>query len=424
MSLYPFSDSKKKRLIIHCCHHKTGTIVMHKIFKDVCNELGLKYQYCAQKKLKDDTDLWFENHSKIDFSRINRPIIGSHMIRNPCAIILSAYEYHKKTVEPWAQKKLQSLGGYSYKEVLNRISLEEGLKFEIRNKLFMESSRNTINDIYEWDYNKENFIELKYENLITDFNTTIRNIFKHYGFSGAKLKKIITIANKHNLRNISEKELKKNNHVTNKNLDIYKWTKYFNNEDVINSFYKCYPNDIFDVLGYMERPSTDYAIDKDLIINDLNKEILRLKEKVQNSDNDVKDEDYLPLNEDLNKQINNNEQLPKKSVVNDWIENQLEKNNISDYEKTDIEKNEIEDMIQNIKSNENQQKKNKKNKKGKNKNEKELAKNKESNESINNEGKKVKEDTSIGFKNEINLMPNKQTIFKRRSREIYIEKQK
>ena len=53
----------------------------------------------------------------------------------------------------------------------------------------MESSRNTINDIYEWDYNKENFIELKYENLITDFNTTIRNIFKHYKliFPGKRL---------------------------------------------------------------------------------------------------------------------------------------------------------------------------------------------------------------------------------------------
>jgi len=40
-----------------------------------------------------------ENHSHIDFSKIHRPIIGSHMIRNPCGIINSAYEYHKITDE-------------------------------------------------------------------------------------------------------------------------------------------------------------------------------------------------------------------------------------------------------------------------------------------------------------------------------------
>lgn len=92
-------NSKNKKLIIHCCHHKTGTVVIEKILRNVCNHFGLKYQYCPQSKLEDDTDVWIEHHSHIDFSTINRPIVGTHMIRNPCAIIISAYEYHKITDE-------------------------------------------------------------------------------------------------------------------------------------------------------------------------------------------------------------------------------------------------------------------------------------------------------------------------------------
>ena len=87
------------KLFIHCCHHKTGTHVMMNILRDVCHHFKLKFQYCPQNKLKFDTDIWMENHSHIDFSAIHRPIIGTHMIRNPCAIIISAYEYHKITDE-------------------------------------------------------------------------------------------------------------------------------------------------------------------------------------------------------------------------------------------------------------------------------------------------------------------------------------
>ena len=125
----PLLVMNPKKLIIHCCHHKTGTVVIEKILRNVCSHFGLKYQYCPQSKLEDDTDVWMEHHSHIDFSKINRPIIGTHMIRNPCAIIVSAYEYHKTTKEGWANRKINKFDKMTDKEILNSLNEKDGLIF-------------------------------------------------------------------------------------------------------------------------------------------------------------------------------------------------------------------------------------------------------------------------------------------------------
>ena len=242
--------SRRKPLIIHCCHHKTGTVVVEKILRNIAYYYGFKYQYCPQSKLEPDTDIWVENHSHIDFSRINRPIIGTHMIRHPCSIIVSAFEYHKKTNEPWINRKIKSLGKQTYKQILNSLNDENGLIFEMKNELYIESSRNTIMDMYNWDYVKPNFIELKFEDFMMDFDNTLRNMLKHYGFSKEMIEESLRMSQCHNLRNKSQEDIKKNKHVTNKNMDLDKWKKYFLSEKILTQFKKTYPEDLFDKLGY------------------------------------------------------------------------------------------------------------------------------------------------------------------------------
>ena len=243
--------NNRKPLIIHCCHHKTGTVVVEKILRAVCNKLGLKYQYCNQSQLDPNTDVWLEHHSKIDFNLIDRPIVGTHMIRNPYALIVSAYEYHKTTIEPWANRKIKKFNGVTYREILNRLSPEEGIIFEIRNDLYLESSKNTIMDIYNWDYLRPNFLELKFEDLMTNYDGTLANMFKHYGFSREMIEEALNIAKPYNLRNKNEDELKRNKHVTNKSLDLDKWRDYYN-EEVIKKFSRTYPSDLFTKIGYID----------------------------------------------------------------------------------------------------------------------------------------------------------------------------
>jgi hypothetical protein len=246
----PLTEIKPKNLIIHCCHHKTGTVVIEKILRNVCNHFGLKYQYCPQSKLEPDTDVWMEHHSHIDFSKINRPIIGTHMIRNPCAIIVSAYEYHKTTKEGWANRKIKKLEKMTYKEILNSLNEKDGIIFEMKNTLFLESSKNTIMDMYNWDYEMPNFLEFKYEDLMTNYNGTLSNMFKHYGFTKEMIHTALIIAAEYNIRKKDEKDLQKNGHITNKSIDLDKWKTYFNNQELIMKFRRIYPVDIFDKIGY------------------------------------------------------------------------------------------------------------------------------------------------------------------------------
>jgi hypothetical protein len=239
-----------KKLIIHCCHHKTGTYVMMKILRNVCNHFRLKFQYCSQKKLKNDTDIWMENHSKIDFSKINRPIIGSHMIRNPCGIIISAYEYHKITDEPWANEKIEKVDNMTYKNILNFLNEKKGIYFEMKNQLFRESSKNTIMDIYNWNYNMPNFLETKYEDLMSDFNGTLTRIFKHYGFTSTMITTALKIAAIHNIHNKDQIYLQNDIHITNKSFDLDKWKTYFSDSEVKSKFWGIYPRNLFSKIGY------------------------------------------------------------------------------------------------------------------------------------------------------------------------------
>jgi len=240
----------KKPLIVHCCHHKTGTVVIEKVLRAVAAHFRLKYQYCPQTGLEDDTDIWLQHHSQVDFSKIDRPVIGTHMIRNPCAIIVSAYEYHKTTIEQWANRKIKMLGGVTYKGILNTLDLENGLIFEMKNNFYVESSKNTIMDIYNWDYKMPNFLELKFEDLMMDYNGTLINMFKHYGFSREMIDTSLEIVQKYNLMNKKEEDLIKNKHVTNKNMDLEKWKEYFRNPVICKRFWKIYPEDLFEKINY------------------------------------------------------------------------------------------------------------------------------------------------------------------------------
>lgn len=252
--------SNMKPLIIHCCHHKTGTVVIEKILRTIADHYGLKYQYCGQSKLKPDTDIWMQHHSKVDLSMIDRPVIGTHMIRNPCSIIVSAYEYHKHTKEGWANRKIRSLDGMTYKQILNNLNLEEGIIFEMKNTLYVESSKNTIMDIYNWDYNMPNFLELRYEDFMVNFNGVISNMLKHYGFSADMIENSLKMVSRYNLRNKKEEELARNGHITNKNIDLDKWKDYFRNEELLKRFWKLYPENLFDKIGY----SVDNLIDLEM----------------------------------------------------------------------------------------------------------------------------------------------------------------
>ena len=127
---------------------------------------------------------------------------------------------------------------------------KDGVYFEMKNQLFRESSKNTIMDIYNWNYTMPNFLETKYEDLMLDFNGTLTCIFKHYGFTSTMITTALKIAAIHNIHNKDQTYVQKNNHITNKSLDLDIWKTYFNDSELKHKFWGIYPSNIFTKIGY------------------------------------------------------------------------------------------------------------------------------------------------------------------------------
>jgi hypothetical protein len=107
-----------------------------------------------------------------------RAFRGSHVIRDPRDLVVSGYEYHLVTTEPWVLVPQRHLGGISYQEYLRSLDPHDGLTAEIE---WLASG--TAKDLSEWNYNQKEFIELRYEDVLADESTAFERLFHWYGFN-------------------------------------------------------------------------------------------------------------------------------------------------------------------------------------------------------------------------------------------------
>lgn len=172
----PFINKESQRLIVHCCHHRVGTKWFGGVLTGISDYYGLSIQSCKQDELRTNTDIFLQDHSIVDFSIL--PLFrGSHIIRDPRDIVVSAYFYHLWAKEPQIHIPRKDFGGLTYQQYLNSISEEEGIMAQ------MKDTYDSIEPMLDWDYNNHSFIEIKYEDIIKSERQTFYNIFKHYGFS-------------------------------------------------------------------------------------------------------------------------------------------------------------------------------------------------------------------------------------------------
>ena len=107
-----------------------------------------------------------------------RPFRGSHVVRDPRDLVVSGYEYHKMTSEPWALRPDPRYGGRSYQEHLTAMDEHDGLMAEIA---WMAASSGRA--MREWDYDRPGFIELRYEDAFADECGTFERLFRWYGLN-------------------------------------------------------------------------------------------------------------------------------------------------------------------------------------------------------------------------------------------------
>lgn len=195
----PFTDESQNKLIVHCCYHKVGTAWFIRVLRSIARYYGLNFQRCIQSDLNRNTDIFMEYMSRIDTNKLP-DYVGSHMIRDPRDIVISAYFYHLWTKEEWAHIPRKSLNNLTYQEHLNSFNKEDGLIAEMQG-----TSQEVIQEMSDWNYNNPHFFEFKYEDLIQNEPAIFRQIFEHYGFSEAAVQNCLQIAERFSFKNKSKR---------------------------------------------------------------------------------------------------------------------------------------------------------------------------------------------------------------------------
>jgi hypothetical protein len=125
------------------------------------------------------------------------------MIRDPRDVLVSGYFYHLWTDESWANLPDDRYQGRSYRGELNRRDRHDGLMLEMERMCL----RGQLREMMAWDYTQPEFLELKYENVISDEIGSFERAFRHYGFRDREVRAGLEIVEKMSFRQVSGRDV-------------------------------------------------------------------------------------------------------------------------------------------------------------------------------------------------------------------------
>ena len=166
------------RLFAFYGHHKCATMWINRIIATVCGKLALHFDavygpddfdgdlaaYIATR----DVDFISLGNAQLDHVRNLREHLGFHIIRDPRDITVSAYfsHLHSHSTSKWSEL-------VEYREKLQSVPQDEGLMLEIENR------SGEFRDLSTWDYNQENILEVRFEDLVLHSYDNLLRIFGH-----------------------------------------------------------------------------------------------------------------------------------------------------------------------------------------------------------------------------------------------------
>ena len=241
--------TKRKVPIYIFGYHKCGTKLLGKVFLQLSLKYGWEFVSIAGSVDKTpNADIVFFLHSQIDYNKLPKKYIGIHMVRDPRDIIISGYLYHKRTAEKWCVNKnfqtekpivypqipnsqmyrteqwkqdyIKSLEGQSYQEKINALNVEDAIIFEMNHY-----GKWTIEDMLKWDFEKVNCLELKFEDVMANYDEEMMKIFNHCNLSETQIKVAKAYADKEDMNKMSKKDIDKNPHIS--SVKTKKWERYF-----------------------------------------------------------------------------------------------------------------------------------------------------------------------------------------------------
>jgi hypothetical protein len=175
--------------IVHVTHHRVGTVWFGKVLSLIANHFGLSFQSVVPKSDSPESEVLLYHHSWLfDRTRLES-FRGSHLIRDPRDVVVSAYHYHLWTNEKWVHIPKQEYRGMTYQQYLRSLDTEEGFAAEIR-----RMARSDLAEVGAWNYAQPEFLELKYEDFIIDDAAQFARMFRHYGFNETAVERSVDLA--------------------------------------------------------------------------------------------------------------------------------------------------------------------------------------------------------------------------------------
>lgn len=178
--------------------HKTGSVLMARIWRDGCKRLGLKFwpMYPDRREEPPAWDVCFEDHSRFPPALLAQPHRGILVIRDPRDIIISGMHYHRHSQEEWLHRPRREFAGMTYQQKINSLPSDDArLLFEMR-----QVGGRTLREIEAARAAFPDFRVEKFEDLVTDVELRAYHaLFTWAGFDGAARDALLAVAHDHSL---------------------------------------------------------------------------------------------------------------------------------------------------------------------------------------------------------------------------------
>ncbi len=194
----PFDADQGPAILVHCAHHKVGTVWFQRVLSTVAGFYGLRFtEVAVSSGASGRSPLPGRDIDVLVYDRANdfhpqdfadRDCRVSHLIRDPRDIVVSGYHYHLRTDEAWALEPKERYGGLSYQAFLRSNDEHDGLLAEIE-----RCARSTLADMDRWSYSRPGILELRYEDAVGDEVATFTRLFRFYGFDDAAVEQGLRI---------------------------------------------------------------------------------------------------------------------------------------------------------------------------------------------------------------------------------------
>jgi hypothetical protein len=268
----------RKEQLFCFSYHKSGTTLLLHVMTRVCERLGLKLanHYGLVDQSDPTADIVLLPHSLLA-QPLERPYRAIRMVRDPRDIWVSGYLYHLRCDEEWCTNAdfdesqpiqwpridhsvahrpeewkrdfFRRLNGKTYQQNLLDRPREDGLQFELDGYTGW-----TMDAMRHWPRMKIDSLDLRLEDAMSDFDTCMLRIFKHFGFSKNQCAAALSVAKHEDVRRMDEAEMARRPQISSRS--ISKWREFLDQDQII-SFESSY-GDLIATLGY----DTDATIDR------------------------------------------------------------------------------------------------------------------------------------------------------------------